>query len=50
MKHFKDDVKKLELPKDNPLPFALFVDHEMMILWASTDADYDLWTSSLQAC
>ena len=24
MKNFKDDVKNLELPKDNPLPFAIY--------------------------
>ena len=25
MRHFRDNVKSLELPKDNPLPFALYV-------------------------
>lgn len=37
----------LELPKDNPLPFALFIDTGIMILWASTDTDYDIWTDAL---
>lgn len=43
-KHFKDDVRDLELPKDNPLPFALFLKNQQVaLLWAATDADYDLW-------
>jgi len=24
-RHFKDDVSKLSLPKDNPLPFLVFL-------------------------
>ena len=48
IKHFRDDVKLLELPKDNPLPFVLFIDREIMILWAATDSDYDIWTSQIQ--
>lgn len=45
--HFKDNVKKLQLPKDNPLPFALYMNKKLHILWAATDADYDLWTENL---
>ena len=44
--HFKENVTKLQLPKDNPLPFALFINKQMAILWAATDADYDLWTTA----
>ena len=46
MKSFKEDVKNLELPKDNPLPFAIFLKDQVAILWAATDADYDLWTEA----
>ena len=49
MKNFTDDVKKLELPKDNPLPFAIYVKNQVAILWASTDTDYDLWTEAFKA-
>ena len=49
MKNFRDDVKNLELPKDNPLPFAIFVKNQVAILWAATDLDYDLWTEAFQA-
>ena len=45
LKHFSD-VKSLELPKDNPLPFALYVKNQVALLWAATDIDYDLWTEA----
>ena len=48
--HFKENVSKLQLLKDNPLPFALFIKDKMAILWAATDTDYDLWTTAFQKC
>ena len=51
-KHFPKDLAKKDftLPKDNPLPFALFIDSGIMILWAATDIDYDIWTNALTDC
>ena len=46
MKYFRDKVKDLVLPKDNPLPFALYIKDQVAILWAATDADYDLWVEA----
>ena len=45
-RHFKDSVKDLELPKDNPLPFALYIKGQVALLWAATDKDYDIWTKA----
>ena len=49
MKYFRDSVKDLVLPKDNPLPFALYIKDQVAILWAATDTDYDLWVEAFQA-
>ena len=40
----------MQLPLDNPLPFAVYQrGGRVSILWAATDADYDLWTESFIA-